>query len=132
MNLSSEIELLFEFCQAPSLLTFSCTQTDCKIQISNVSCTKTCSWYAHCCIPEYFEFLSFVRDDYRKKQLSYPPEKRMFDVLPSLVRTNDEIQSDLVSSIADKAKKLMAFNISFQNFCYISLTKLIISNHPTF
>lgn len=65
--------------------------------------------------PEYFEFLSFVRDDYRKKQLSYPPEKRMFDVLPSLVRTNDEIQSDLVSSIADKAKKLMAFNISFQN-----------------
>lgn len=65
--------------------------------------------------PEYFEFLSFVREDYRKKQLSYPPEKRMFDVLPSLVRTNDELQSDLISSISDKAKKLMAFNISFQN-----------------
>ncbi len=54
----------------------------------------------------YFRYLEFTRKSLRRAQEFLPSERRLGDMLPSLIKTEDELAVEFTNNILDRSKKL--------------------------
>ena len=55
----------------------------------------------------YFEYLEFARKSLKRAQEFIPQERRLGDILPSFVKTEDEVAVEFTNNIADRSMKVL-------------------------